>query len=118
MARQSKIMARGALLALTTLVSVTFMVACSSDADESTVSASAAMEEDEQSALPGLGDHCNSGQACASKGDGVFPTCCGAQCVDMETDINNCGDCNRRCARDKVCRGGACILVDGYVDGL
>ena len=29
-------------------------------------------------------------------------------CVDTQTDVNNCGGCNRQCAAGQFCRAGAC----------
>jgi hypothetical protein len=34
---------------------------------------------------------------------------CGATCVDTNTNVNNCGGCDRRCAAGNLCIAGACI---------
>jgi hypothetical protein len=33
---------------------------------------------------------------------------CGNQCVNTDTDENNCGKCNHRCA-SQICQGGLCV---------
>ena len=32
-----------------------------------------------------------------------------ATCIDTQTDVNNCGGCNRVCAAGQFCRAGACL---------
>jgi hypothetical protein len=36
-------------------------------------------------------------------------TRCGATCVETNTDANNCGGCNRRCAAGNACVAGVCV---------
>ena len=37
-----------------------------------------------------------------------FPKCCGGRCRDTSADPQNCGQCNRICDEDEVCRNGEC----------
>lgn len=43
---------------------------------------------------------------------------CGASCVDLGTDRSHCGGCDRSCASDRDCRGGACRCPDGHSECL
>ncbi|HEX4336813.1 MAG TPA: hypothetical protein VH062_12930 [Polyangiaceae bacterium] len=53
---------------------------------------------------------------CSNGRDGYFctPLCnpplvaCGTQCVNLDSDENNCGRCGRRCASG-ICQGGQCV---------
>jgi len=68
---------------------------------------------------------CGSFEVCTSAA-GSAPACiagplcaitdnvrCGPFCVDIETDVNNCGGCGRECpsvrTREPVCNGGRCL---------
>jgi hypothetical protein len=48
------------------------------------------------------------------------PPCtqCGARCVSLETDSDNCGTCGNSCGAGSVCLGGACMLTcpQGYFE--
>ncbi len=44
------------------------------------------------------------GPACAAG-----QTSCGGHCVNMGTDVNNCGACGSVCASGTVCNNGACV---------
>jgi hypothetical protein len=46
---------------------------------------------------------CNGGEACT--GDDV---CCGAGCVDLDDDEQNCGRCGRACGAGEQCQAGSC----------
>lgn len=46
-------------------------------------------------------------------GDECPFTICEGQCVDLNTDPNNCGSCGGLCASDNTCVGGACVEVVG-----
>ena len=55
-----------------------------------------------------------SGGACAGDGTCVCPagqSACGGACVDVRTDIANCGACGSRCASGQTCVAGACVGV-------
>ena len=43
------------------------------------------------------------------------PACsqCGVNCVDLTTDLNNCGSCDTKCSAGQVCRGGQCACASG-----
>lgn len=46
--------------------------------------------------------------ACCAEDCGAL-TCCGAQCVDLQSDLAHCGACGNACgAETKACRNGAC----------
>jgi hypothetical protein len=55
-------------------------------------------------------------QLCSLGNDGYFCTTrcsaplseCGTQCVNFDTDENNCGECGRRCASG-ICQGRQCV---------
>lgn len=34
--------------------------------------------------------------------------CCGGTCVDLKTDLKNCGACGKSCAVDQTCESGSC----------
>ena len=36
-------------------------------------------------------------------------TDCDDQCVDTQTDHNNCGDCGHVCGECQTCSGGQCV---------
>lgn len=35
---------------------------------------------------------------------------CGGQCVDINSDENNCGSCNTPCPAGYICQSGSCVL--------
>ena len=40
------------------------------------------------------------------------PNCCNnTTCVNLQTDVNNCGSCGNVCAKGEVCQGGHCVNV-------
>ena len=57
-------------------------------------------------------------QNCSTQWEDAFgdfqPSCpsgqtqCGSQCVDLNSDEANCGQCGRTCGSNEVCSGGAC----------
>jgi hypothetical protein len=38
---------------------------------------------------------------------------CGAACVDLTTDPNNCGACGTTCGATLMCIAGSCTTCDG-----
>ena len=38
-------------------------------------------------------------------------TRCGTTCTDLQTDIDNCGECEVTCGTDETCEGGACLAA-------
>jgi hypothetical protein len=44
------------------------------------------------------------GEACG----GSTPDCCDAGCVDLQTDVMNCGYCGQRCGAGATCTDGVC----------
>jgi hypothetical protein len=47
------------------------------------------------------------GAACSANS-----TVCGPACVDLDTDVENCGQCRHKCKGDEACQAGRC-LKDG-----
>ena len=47
--------------------------------------------------------------------DGTLTTCSGA-CVDLQSDLANCGSCDNACGAGMSCTSGACVM-DGTTDG-
>jgi hypothetical protein len=45
-----------------------------------------------------------------------WETQCGSECVDRQTDTQNCGQCGRACDAGQLCSEGACVdeCPDGY----
>lgn len=41
------------------------------------------------------------------------PRLCGLQCVDVLSDVNNCGGCGFACPDGSTCQDGACLCPDG-----
>ena len=37
------------------------------------------------------------------------PGRCGTSCVELDTDLNNCGTCGFRCTGSQTCRSGVCV---------
>jgi hypothetical protein len=77
----------------------------------------------------GTVDHCSAcgdacdvdwtcqGGTCVEPCGGECPAdeCCDGRCVDLMTDITNCGECDNECDAGKfgaVCKGGVCY--DGF----
>ncbi len=79
---------------------------------------------DECGSLLGTAEHCS---ACNVPCEGPTPYCartssgnqcvaacsdelslCGAECVDLETDVDHCGDCGEQCPT-AICIDGACV---------
>lgn len=83
-------------------------------------------------------NNCDSGESCSSCpddcgecqaicGDGICQqnedckedNCCDGIVVDLNNDINNCGNCSNVCYSNQTCIGGICTLLDGYCgDGV
>jgi len=57
----------------------------------------------------GMPSKCPGFQVCQSGGC-VCPSgnICGLECVDKDTDVNHCGDCNTKCVDGETCEGGMC----------
>jgi Stigma-specific protein, Stig1 len=50
-------------------------------------------------------------------GPAAFPfpamgICCGAECPDVASDRNNCGNCGLACAQDELCVAHACVKAE------
>ena len=62
------------------------------------------------------GDECNA--------DCTLPVCapglteCNGECVDLQTDVNNCGQCGRVCNTGEECGSGSCRAADNDRDGF
>jgi hypothetical protein len=41
------------------------------------------------------------------------PQCCGGACVNVLTDVRNCGSCGAACLFNEVCTSGACLCIAG-----
>jgi DNA-binding beta-propeller fold protein YncE len=59
------------------------------------------------------GDNGGDGNGGGGGSDQCPFTICDGQCVDLNTDPNNCGFCGGICASDNTCVGGACVEVVG-----
>jgi len=53
--------------------------------------------------------------ACACTGGDCVPgpcpsgqTACGGQCVNLQSDVSNCGACDHPCSANETCNGGVC----------
>jgi hypothetical protein len=57
-------------------------------------------------------DRVGVGSACASNDACLNSTCCSGICLDLNTDLNNCGACGAVCSNNhddaSVCSGGVC----------
>ncbi|MQL97143.1 hypothetical protein Taro_029820 [Colocasia esculenta] len=40
------------------------------------------------------------------------PDCCGGECVDMDSDVYNCGRCGKVCGFAKSCCNGKCVELN------
>ena len=49
-------------------------------------------------------------RVCRSAGS-PGPDCCRKQCVNVETDAQNCGQCGKKCRYGEVCCRGSCVNV-------
>jgi len=43
-------------------------------------------------------------------------TVCEGECVDTQTDLNNCGECGNACTGGKECNSGECVCPEGQTD--
>jgi hypothetical protein len=50
---------------------------------------------------------------CPAHPDQCGGKCCGASCIDITLDHNNCGDCGNVCPSGQVCSGSACSCPAG-----
>ena len=53
---------------------------------------------------------------CATNGDTACAggaACCPAGCVDLGTDLANCGECGHACQGEQICHGGVCGITCG-----
>lgn len=55
----------------------------------------------------------NNGGDDGGGGDDCNQTLCEGQCVDLQTDPNNCGACGAFCGDDVLCVGGRCAIAVG-----
>ncbi len=55
----------------------------------------------------------NDGGGGGGDGGGCNQTLCEGQCVNLDTDRNNCGACGAGCQGDSVCVGGRCAIAIG-----
>ena len=60
------------------------------------------------------GEVCNAGQCGLSFG-GSTPTKCGASCVNLSTDGNNCGSCGTKCTGGRSCSSRTCVCPSGQI---
>lgn len=51
---------------------------------------------------------CGSGGVVGGKCKSGFPTNCDGQCVNLESDVDNCGTCGNVCPADEGCGDGVC----------
>jgi hypothetical protein len=65
----------------------------------------------------GSSPRCPDGESCTATGactcgtsSGCFSpqTCCGNACANLQTDLNNCGECGKQCPGDQACLAGSC----------
>ncbi|WP_437984165.1 MXAN_6577-like cysteine-rich protein [Sorangium sp. So ce117] len=54
----------------------------------------------------GIGTGVGGGEGC-----GEGQTDCSGECVNLETDLRNCGDCDVACAEGRVCADGSCACA-------
>ena len=54
--------------------------------------------------------NCIPNNQCCTDSDCPVATqdCCGGACVDVQSDVRNCGACGTRCSLNEQCIGGAC----------
>ncbi len=57
---------------------------------------------------------CPSSNVCEGKGECKLPACpqgetrCGTTCVNLQSDVKNCGGCDNACKSNEVCNAGSC----------
>src|SRR5260370_23995750 len=77
--------------------------------------ASACGQETHLVDMPDAGDDVSVGGALGDggnpAGDGACSSQCGGRCVDLTTDVGNCGSCNNHCQASQVCKGGQCTCT-------
>jgi hypothetical protein len=62
---------------------------------------------DNDSQCPG-GYRCSNSQCVVSNPCGSLASCNGGACVNLATDVTNCGACNHACASGQTCASGVC----------
>lgn len=64
---------------------------------------------------------CSGAEVCQA-GQCICPPAnqCGSECVDLATDPNHCGQCNKKCPAEEVCQAGSCVCPETSVicDGV
>ncbi len=51
---------------------------------------------------------------CTETDGGVELTCCANGCVDLTSDLFNCGVCDNECALDEICQASVCFTPDCF----
>ncbi|CAB4306222.1 unnamed protein product [Prunus armeniaca] len=58
---------------------------------------------------PGRGGCGQNPLACRATEGSAGPYCCSKKCVDLRTDISNCGSCGKRCISSEICCNAHCV---------
>jgi hypothetical protein len=87
------------------LLGVLAATACSAGADDVVV-----RDVPRDEVHDDAGATCDPG--CTDTDGGVELTCCANGCVDLHSDLFNCGECDNECALDEICQAGICFTPD------
>lgn len=66
-------------------------------------------ENDPMVPICAMGQTCRAGACVVSGGCPAGTTACGGACVDLTTDLSNCGACANACRAGLRCAAGACV---------
>ena len=109
------------LLVVLPSLSAAAFVACgsetiASDGGVSDASVSDARAPTDSSVQPAADAPAEASSTCAL-GNGKTGTRCGTTCVDLASDLLNCGTCAKACSPGSICQSG-CVDVAGSLQGL
>ena len=60
---------------------------------------------------------CESAEVCCAGVCCAADACCGETCLEVQSDVENCGGCGLACGEDETCSAGQCLCGETLGDG-